>query len=159
MTKADYESIPPILQADETMCWAAALEWWARVTGRPVITQHNLLVRFEPFWDKTGDPDSNANYGAIDRKKLADALAEDSAYRMNVDTVDQLDLDRAYLEPKLPCYLMYLEERIERYHAAVVYAVDDAELHLMNPDCGFEHRRWRHMFQRPHSEVVVGYPA
>ncbi len=159
MTKADYESIPPVLQADETMCWAAALEWWSRVTGRQVVSQMNLLVRFEPLWDHTGDIETNPNYGTINREKFAQALAADPGYRMNVDFVDQSSLNRAYLESKLPCLLMYYEERVDGYHAVVVYAVDDAELHLMNPDSGFEHRSWRRMFQYPSSDVVVGYPA
>lgn len=159
VTRADYESIPPVLQADETICWAAALEWWARVTGRPVITQLNLLVRFERFWDHTGDPEINPNYGTVRTREFAEALANDSDYRMNVDSARQHELNRAYLEPRLPCLLMYYEQRVDGYHAAVVYAVDDAELHLMNPDCGFEHRSWRRMFQYPSSEVLVGYPA
>ena len=64
----DYLSISPVQQLDPTSCWAAALQWWARaIGGRVVVRQVDLLNIYVRFWDSSGDPDSNPNYGTISR--------------------------------------------------------------------------------------------
>src|ERR1035441_7938598 len=71
----DYLSIAPVQQFDPTACWAAALQWWARaIGGRTVVRQIDLLNLYVRFWDSSGDPDTNPNYGTISRAGLISVI-------------------------------------------------------------------------------------
>lgn len=158
MDKAAYESIPPVLQDDPTSCWAAALEWWAKATGRPAARQTDLIGRYERYWDSRGDLATNPFYGTVTLDGMVQIMS-DPVWRMNVETVPQSSLNRHYLEPRLPCVLGYLDDTVEMHHAVVVYAVDDQNLYYMDPDSGFRVQPIRRMFLYPRSDVCVGYPG
>ncbi len=158
MDKAAYESIPPVLQADPTACWAAALEWWAAVTGRPRLNQIQLLARYESYWDSAGDEETNPAYGTVTVQGMSEIMA-DPIWRMNVEILRQAEISCSYLERRLPCVLGYFDELVEMHHAVVVYAVEAQMLHYMDPDSGFRTQPFRRMFQRPGTEVCVGYPG
>lgn len=82
----DHTAIPAVAQFDETSCWAAALEWWARASRRVVIDQLTLISKYEQYWDSSGDPDTNPNYGTVSRDGLMSIMSE-PVWRMRCEEI------------------------------------------------------------------------
>jgi len=153
---SDYRSIPPVRQFDETSCWAAALEWWARAAGRTVIDQLTLISKYERYWDSSGDPDTNPNYGTVSRENLM-LIMKDACWRMACQEVRGVSLNGQYLSGKLPCILAYFEGEVGGYHAVVAFKVGDTAVSCMDPSMG-AFRDFRYgRFQRSNS-IIAGWP-
>jgi hypothetical protein len=151
----DYTAISPIAQFDGTSCWAAALEWWARATGRVAIDQLTLISRYQRYWDSSGDPDTNPNYGTVSKDNLIQILS-DPYWRMRCEEVGGGLFGQRYVSGKLPCYVAYFESEVGGSHAVVVCAADESIAKSMDPSYGaFRDFRYSH-FQRT-QKLIVGW--
>jgi len=152
----DYMSITPIAQFDETSCWAAALEWWAKATGRVAVSQLNLISKYQQYWDSTGDVDSNPNYGTVSKSNLM-LILSDPCWRMRCEEIRGAAFNQTYLNGKLPCYVAYYEQEVGGSHAVVVCAADETVVKCMDPAFGgFRNFRYG-QFQRTRT-LIVGWP-
>jgi hypothetical protein len=153
----DYTTITAIAQFDPTSCWAAALEWWARATGRPVIDQLTLISKYERYWDASGDPETNPNYGTVSKDNLMRILS-DPCWRMQCEEIAGVAFNRRYVSAKLPCIVAYFEGEVGGHHAVAAYAVTETAVSCMDPSYGaFRDFRFGH-FQRS-AKLVVGWPT
>jgi hypothetical protein len=157
----DYLSIAPIQQFDPTACWAAALQWWARAAGgRTVITQLNLLNLYLRYWDSSGDPDTNPNYGTISRAGLISVI-NDPRWGMSASAMAGGELTTVLLNQKMrlgPVILGYYEPAVGGNHVVVAYGASATHVAVMNPDGGqFSGRPVGHYSQS--SEVILGIPT
>ncbi len=156
LMSTDYNRITPILQFDSTSCWAAALEWWAKATGRSVIDQLTLISKYERYWDSSGDPDSNPNYGTVSRENLMHILS-DLCWRMQCEEIRSILFNRRYLSDRLPCIVAYFESEAGGYHAVVACAAGETTATCMDPALGaFREYRYGHYHRR--DKLVVGWP-
>ena len=157
----DYLAIAPVAQFDPTSCWAAALEWWARaIGGRVVVRQIDLLNIYVRYWDSTGDPDTNPNYGTISREGLI-AVINDGRWGMSASAIAGGDLTTALLNQKMrfgPVILGYYEPSVSGNHVVVAYGASETHVAAMNPDGGhFRGLPVGHYSQS--SEVILGIPT
>ena len=157
----DYLAIPPVVQFDPTACWAAALEWWARaIGGRVVVRQLDLLNIYVRYWDSTGDPDTNPNYGTISRAGLI-AVINDGRWGMSASPMAGGDLSTTLLNQKMrlgPVILVYYEPSVSGNHVVVAYGASETHVAAMNPDGGhFRGLPVGHYSQS--SEVILGIPT
>jgi hypothetical protein len=152
----DYTTITPVTQFDGTSCWAAALEWWARAAGRTVIDQLTLISKYEQYWDSSGDPDTNPNYGTVSKDGLLSILS-DSCWRMRCEEIRGVTFSQRYANGKLPCIVGYFEGEVGGHHVVVACGVTDTAAKCMDPACGgFRDFRYGH-FQRK-GMLIVGWP-
>jgi hypothetical protein len=157
----DYLSIAPVQQFDPTSCWAAALQWWARaIGGRVVVRQLDLLNLYVRYWDSSGDPDTNPNYGTISRAGLISVI-EDSRWGMTASAMPGGDLTTVLLNQKMrlgPVILGYYEPSVGGNHVVVAYGASETYVAAMNPDGGqFRGLPIGHYSHSP--EVILGIPA
>jgi hypothetical protein len=157
----DYLSIAPVQQFDPTSCWAAALQWWARaIGGRTVIRQLDLLNIYLRYWDSSGDPDTNPNYGTISRAGLISVIG-DSRWAMTASAMPGGELTTSLLNQKMrfgPVILGYYEPAVSGNHVVVVYGASETYAAAMNPDgASFRGLPIGHYSQS--SEVILGIPT
>ena len=133
----DYLSIAAVQQFDPTACWAAALQWWARaIGGRTVVRQLDLLSIYVRFWDSSGDPDTNPNYGTISRAGLISVIG-DSRWSMTASAIAGGEFTTALLNQKMrfgPVILGYFEPEVGGNHVVVAYGASETHVAVMNPD-------------------------
>lgn len=156
----NYLGIAPVQQFDPTACWAAALQWWARaIGGRTVITQLNLLNLYVRYWDSSGDPDTNPNYGTISRAGLLSVI-DDPRWGMSSSAIAGGDLTTVLLNQKMrlgPVILGYYEPAVGGNHVVVAYGASDTHVAVMNPDGAlFTGLPIGHYSQS--GEVILGIP-
>jgi hypothetical protein len=157
----DYLSIAPVQQFDPTACWAAALQWWARaIGGRTVVPQLNLLSIYVRYWDSSGDPDTNGNYGTISRSGLISVI-DDPRWGMSASPMAGGHLTTALLNQKMrlgPVILGYYEPEVGGNHVVVAYGASERHVAVMNPDgARFRGLPVGHYAQSP--EVILGIPT
>ena len=157
----DYLSIALVQQFDPTACWAAALQWWARaIGGRTVVRQIDLLNIYLQYWDSTGDPDTNPNYGTISRSGLISVIG-DSRWGMTALAMAGGELTTVLLNQKMrlgPVILGYYEPSVRGNHVVVVYGASETYVAAMNPDgARFVGLPVGHYSQS--SEVILGIPT
>jgi len=151
----DFTTISAVAQFDETSCWAAALEWWARASRRVVIDQLTLISKYEQYWDSSGDPDTNPNYGTVSRDGLMSIMSE-PVWRMRCEEIQGVALNQRYVNGKLPCILAYFEREMGGYHAVVACEASETVLKCMDPAWGgFRNFRYNH-FQGK-GRLIVGW--
>jgi hypothetical protein len=157
----DYLSIAPVQQFDPTSCWAAALQWWARaIGGRVVVRQLDLLNIYVRYWDSSGDPDTNPNYGTISRAGLISVI-NDSRWGMSASAIAGGDFTTVLLNQKMrlgPVILGYYEPAVGGNHVVVAYGASETHVAVMNPDgARFIGLPVGHYSQS--SEVILGIPT
>jgi hypothetical protein len=157
----DYLRIAPVAQFDPTACWAAALEWWARaIGGRVVIRQTTLINTYVRYWDSSGDPDTNPNYGTISRAGLISVI-NDSRWGMTASAMSGGQVTTALLNQRMrlgPVILAYYEPAVGGNHVVVAYGASETHVAVMNPDGGrFIGLPVGHYSHSP--EVILGIPT
>jgi hypothetical protein len=155
--------IPPaVRQNDQTACWAASLEWWARATGRTVITQNNLLVKYVKHWNSQmylPDGSDNPDYGTISRDGLLEVW-KDSIWNLNVATANGSVATAAYMKTKIargPCLIGYYEPKVKGKHVVCPWSVEDPTVGVMNPDGGKIENKPLATFQGT-TEILIAWP-
>ena len=117
----------------------------------------NLYLR---YWDSSGDPDTNPNYGTISRAGLI-AVINDSRWSMTASAMPGSQFTTALLNQKMrsgPVILGYYEQAVSGNHVVVAYGASNTYVAAMNPDGGhFRGLPVDHYSQS--SEVILGIPT
>ena len=157
----DYLHITPVAQFDPTACWAASLEWWARaIGGRTIVRQLDLINIYLRYWDSSGDPDTNPNYGTISRAGLI-AVINDARWSMTSSAMAGSQLTTSLLNQKMrygPVLIGYYEPAVSGNHVVVAYGASDTHVAVMNPDGG-HFRGWPIGHFTQSQEVILGIPT
>src|ERR1017187_9980509 len=112
------------------------------------------------FWDSSGDPDTNPNYGTISRAGLISVIG-DSRWGMTASAMPGGELTTVLLNQKMglgPVILGYYEPAVSGNHVVVAYGASETHVAAMNPDgARFVGLPVGHYSQS--SEVILGIPT
>ncbi|MCO6512045.1 MAG: hypothetical protein J5I65_14770 [Aridibacter famidurans] len=166
MSVGRYRHIAAVGQQDDTCCWAACLEWWARATGREETEQWILMEDYDQLWMNSSD-------GTITREGMI-SLVSDSRWDMAHQVLpDRSHMTRAVLFAFLrsgPVYTGFYDRNVTGNHVNVIYGMDDAETNpqifamepaaSQNEDGSF---RGRHVhrslnYYRTQGEIILASP-
>jgi len=127
-----YRQIAAIGQQDNTCCWAASLEWWARASGRENTEQYILIEDYDYLWDNGGD-------GTISRAGML-TIVRDARWRMNHQVLPSVnDLNSTVMFAFLrsgPVYTGFWDRQVNGNHVNVIYGMgdgDDPPIYAMEP--------------------------
>ncbi len=136
---AIYRSTPPIGQEDQTCCWAACLEWWAKAANKGNHEQWMLIEDYDSLWDNGGD-------GTISRQGMLQIVG-DPRWGMNHRALPTSQLTyevlRGFLR-KGPVYTGFRSRRVQGNHVNVIWRLSRDENTRNNPRLGVmepAHRR------------------
>ena len=137
MSIGRYRQIPAVGQQDDTACWAASLEWWARAANREETEQWMLMEDYDHLWGSRSD-------GTISRAGML-AIIRDNRWRMSHQVLpDRSHLTREVMFAFLrsgPVYVGYFDRNVGGNHVNVIYGMADEganpRLYAMEP----AHRR------------------
>src|ERR1039458_3687571 len=128
--------------------------------GAIVVTQVELLKLYLNYWDSSGDPDTNPNYGTISRRGLISVI-NDSRWSMSASPMAGGDFTTVLLNQKMrfgPVILGYYEPAVSGNHVVVAYGASETYVAVMNPDgARFIGLPVGHYSQS--SEIILGIPT
>ncbi len=118
-----YRQVAAVGQQDNTACWAACLEWWARAVGREETEQWILMEDYDFLWDNGGD-------GTISRAGLL-TIVRDSRWRMEHQVLPTVqDLNPVVLFAFLrtgPVFTGFFDQQVSGNHVNVIYGMGNGE--------------------------------
>jgi len=141
----------PVAQFDQTACWAAGLEWWLRCMSgsRAFRNQYTLINDFVQYWDSTGDPETNPEYGTITGEGLGHVM-DDSRIQMDYVVKGTGIWDGSFIEGKLaisPVLIAYNETEVNGFHVNIIHSLNTSapDVNVMDPNRGrFRTRSHQH---------------
>ena len=166
MSIGRYRNIAAVGQQDNTACWAASLEWWARATGREETEQWILMEDYDYLW-------SNRPDGTISRAGMI-TLVSDARWRMSHQVLPTVnDLNPIVLFAFLrsgPVFTGFFDRQVNGNHVNVIYGMgngdNDPTVFAMEPGASRRNDgsyRGRHVHRRlsyykRQGEIILASP-
>ena len=166
MSIGRYRQIAAVGQQDNTACWAASLEWWARATGREETEQWILMEDYDYLWSNRAD-------GTISRAGMI-TLVSDARWRMDHQVLPTVnDLNPIVLFAFLrtgPVFTGFFDRQVNGNHVNVIYGMekgdDDPTVFAMEPGSSRQndgsytgaHVHRRLSYYKRQGEVILASP-
>lgn len=166
MSIGRYRNIAAVGQQDNTCCWAASMEWWARATAREETEQWMLMEDYEQLWMNRAD-------GTISRQGMI-TLVSDARWNMAHQVLpDRSHMNKIVLFAFLrsgPVFTGFFDRNVGGNHVNVIYGMDDngdnPTVYAMEPAASRNsdgsyvgnHVRRRLNYYRTQGEIILASP-